>query len=103
MSDNPYQRWFFCGAYTVAGRPKMEEALMHYTRANYYECLVYESFLPKIVKEIQEYQDILYEKNKRLKKVDIRLTEDNGSNTRWLRIGVQNFSIRRVKEEIEYP
>lgn len=103
MIPNPtYQRWFFNGAYVVAGRPKMEDALMNYVRHNYDECLVYETFLPKIVKEIREYQDTLYERNKRLKKVDIRLSGNDGSSTRWLYIGAQHFYLRKVREEIEY-
>lgn len=102
MATPNYQRWFFNGAYVVSGRPKMEDAIMHYVRHNYDECLVYESFLPKLVKEIQEYQDTLYEKNKRLKKVEIWLSKNDGSSTRWLHIGAQHFYLRKVKEEIEY-
>ena len=98
-----YQRWFFDSAYVVAGRPKMEDALMHYAREHYYVCLVYETFLPEIVKEIQEHQDRLYEQNKRLKKVEIRLSKNDGSSTRWLHIGAQHLTIRKVKEEIDYP
>ena len=102
MNENIYQRWFFDGTYDVAGRPKMEQALMHYARATYYECLVYESFLPEIVKDIQEHQERLYKQNKRLKKVEIRLSKNDGSSTRWLYIGAQHFNIRKVKEEIDY-
>ena len=102
IPDPKYQRWFFNGAYVVAGRPKMEDALMHYVRYHYDECLVYETFLPKIVKEIQEHQDCLYEQNKRLKKVEIRLSKNDGSSTRWLYIGAQHFFLRKVRDEIDY-
>lgn len=101
MSQN-YQRWFFDGAYVVAGRPKMEAELMSHFREKYLDCLVYETFIPEIVKEIQGYQDRLYEQNKRLKKVEIRLSKNDGSNTRWLHIGEQHLTLRKVKSEIEY-
>ena len=102
MSKNLYQRWFFDGAYVVAGRPKMENMLMHYARAKYDECLVYESFLPSIALELLDQQNRYYEQNKRLKKVEIRLSKDDGSNIRWLRIGEQHLTIRKVREEIDY-
>ena len=60
------------------------------------------SFLPKIVQEIREHQDRLYEQNKRLKKVEVTLSRNDGSNTRWLHIGAQHLTLRKVKEEIDY-
>ena len=103
MIPNPtYQRWFFDSAYVVSGRPKMEDELMNYVRKAYLDCLVYETFLPKIVQEIREHQDRLYEQNKRLKKVEVTLSRNDGSSTRWLYIGAQHFYLRKVKEEIEY-
>jgi hypothetical protein len=97
-----YQRWFFDGAYVVAGRPKMEAELMHWAREKYLDCLVYETFIPEIVKEIRERQDRLYEQNKRLKKVEISLSKNDSSYTRWLHIGAQHLTLRKVKEEIDY-
>ena len=97
-----YQRWFFDGTYVVAGRPKMETELMRLAREKYLDCLVYETYIPDIVKEIRERQDRLYEQNKRLKKVEIRLSKNDGSNIRWLYIGEQHLTLRKVKEEIDY-
>ena len=102
MSNDIYQRWFFDSAYVISGRPKMEDLLMQYARRHYYECLVYESFLPKIVKELKEYQETILEQNKRLKKAEIYLSKDDGSSTRWLNIGEQNLVLRKVRDEIDY-
>ena len=102
MATPNYQRWFFDSVYVVSGRPKMEDALMAYARQHYYECLVYESFIPEIVKEIRELQNRLYEQNKRLKKVLIVISKYDGSSVRWLHIGDQHLTLRKVKEEIEY-
>lgn len=100
--NDPYQRWFFNSAYVAAGRPKMEEALMNYARKSYLDCLVYESYLPDIVQEIKDLQDVYFERNKRLKKVEIRLSENDGSDTRWLHIGAMNLTLRKVRKEIDY-
>ena len=102
IPDPKYQRWFFDGAYTAGGRPKMEPDLMDYARRAYLECLVYESFLPKIVEELNDLQDVYYERNKRLKKVSIRLSKDDGGSTRWLFIGALHLNLRKVREEIDY-
>ena len=102
IPDPKYQRWFFDGAYVVAGRPKMEEMLMEYARKAYLECLVYGTFLPKIVVELIDLQEVYYEQNKRLKKVEIRLSKDDGSNIRWLYIGAQHLNLRKVRDEIDY-
>lgn len=95
-----YQRWFFDSAYCVSGRPKMEDDLMDYAKKSYLDCLVQGTFLPNIVENLQALQDIYYERNKRLKKVYIGMSKDDGSNMRWLYIGAQHLTLRKVRDEI---
>ena len=96
-------RWFFHHAYVVAGRPMLEDKLMTYARHEYLECLVYDSDLPQIVKELQYKQELRWSQNKRLKKVEIRLSPggDRG-RTRVLQIGAQHLVLYKVKAEISY-
>ena len=103
MIKNPYQRWFVVDYYAPAGRPQMEVQLMAYARKQWLHCSVYETFVPSMAKDLMDRQDILWNANKRLKKVDIHTTSlraDDG--VAWLYIGEQHLVLRKIREEIEY-
>ena len=103
MSKNPHQRWFVVDCYAPAGRPQMEDQLMAYARKQWLHCTVYETFIPSMVKDLQDRQELLWNANKRLKKVDIHyssLGADDGIV--WLYIGEQHLTLRKIREEIEY-
>ena len=102
MSKDQNTQWFFDGAYFVAGRPKMEDDLMSYARHEYLHCLVYDTYLPQIVKELQYKQELLWSQNKRLKRVEISLSKNDGGSVRWLHIGAQHLTLQRVKSEISF-
>ena len=78
--EEKYPRWFVYGYYTYAGAPKLEDALMTWARLQYLHCLIAESQLDYVVKKIEEKQEELWEQNKRLKKVEIRLSKNDGSD-----------------------
>ena len=102
-NKNPYQRWFVFDYYCAAGRPKMEDALMEWARKQWLYCSVYETSLKDMVLRLKEKQDQLYEENKRLKKIDIRLCK-NGvyDNMITIAIGAQSLRLREIREELEY-
>jgi hypothetical protein len=103
MSKNLYQRWFVTDYYICAGRPIMEDQLMQYAQKEWLYCSVYETFIPSMVKDLKERQDVLREANKRLKKVDIYfhpIREDD--DLVFLYIGQQHLTLRKIREEIEY-
>ena len=103
MSENMYQRWFVVDYYTPAGRPQIEDQLMNYARKEWLHCSVYETFIPSMVKDLQERQELLWNANKRLKKVDIHTSSLRADDdTVWLYIGAQHLTLRKIREEIEY-
>ena len=52
--EEKYPRWFVYDSYTPAGRPKLEDALMTWSKVNYMYCLIAESQLDCVVKKIQQ-------------------------------------------------
>ena len=103
MSKNMYQRWFVTNYYICAGRPLMEDQLMDYARKTWLHCSVYETYIPSMVKELKERQDIIWEANKRLKKVDIHVTPlRKDEDLVFLYVGAQHLTIQKIREEIEY-
>ena len=100
--NNNYQRWFVNNHYSVAGRPKMEDALMRYAKKVFMHTLIYQADLQDLVANINAKQRELAKENGRLKPVDIRLSSlREGEKIIWLYIGSQNLTLCKVKEEIE--
>ena len=103
MSENMYQRWFVMDTYEPAGRPQMEDQLMDYAKKQWLHCSVYQTFIEGMVKDLKERQEILWNANKRLKKVDIHASSLQAADgVVWLYIGEQHLTLRRIREEIEY-
>lgn len=102
-NKNPYQHWFVYDYYCAAGRPKMEDILMNWAQKQWLYCSVYETSLKDMVPRLKEKQNQFYEENKRLKKVDVRLSK-NGvyDNHMLLYIGSQSLRLREIREELEY-
>ena len=101
--EDKYPRWFVYDSYTPAGRPKLEDALMTWTKVNYKYCLIADELLPYVVEQIKKKQDELWEQNKRLKKVDIRLSKNDSAfdnNHCRIYIGEQCLALRKVRDEI---
>lgn len=100
--EEKYPRWFVYEAYTYAGAPKMEDALMTWASVNYLHCLIAENLLDYVVEKIQAKQEELWNDNKRLKKVSVSLSKPGGFDTglRRLYIGHQQLVLRKVKDEI---
>lgn len=100
--EEKYPRWFVYEAYTYAGAPKLEDALMTWASVNYLHCLIAENLLDYVVEKIQAKQEELWNENKRLKKVSVSLSKPGGFDTglRRLYIGHQQLVLRKVKDEI---
>lgn len=101
--DDKYPMWFVYGDYTVAGRPKAEEAVMRYAREKYMYCLIAEYLLKDVQMDLERKCMQIREENKRLAPVTVRLTDMRYSRDghRDIRIGEQCLHLRRVKETIE--
>lgn len=101
-TTDPYQRYFVFGFYQHAGSPKMEDALMNWAIKEWLYCSVYEHDLKDLVKALKNKQERFYEENKRLKKVDIRLTKNPVfPDVYTLHIGAQNLRLKKIRKELE--
>lgn len=100
--EEKYPRWFVYEAYTYAGAPKLEDALMTWASVNYLHCLIHDALLDYVVARIKTKQEELWDENKRLKKVDVSLSKPGGFDTgiRRIYIGHQQLVLRKVKDEI---
>lgn len=91
-------RWFVDNYHTIAGRPKMEDALVDYAREHYLYRIVWQGDLQKLVTELNEQQLNLHAQNKRLQIVDVTLSANSMYNDlQYLGIGQQHFTLRRVR------
>ena len=94
--------YFVYDYYSVAGSPKAEAAVMDYARKNYLYMLISERALDAVVKDLKAYMYGVLEGNKRLKPVDLRMSEDrlefNGHRT--LYIGSNSLRLRKVKDSL---
>ena len=100
LSENT--RWFINNAYVVAGRPKMEYALMDFARGEYMYHLICDSDLDNLVEQILQQQTQLRSENKSWQSVDVHLTDRSRSandNLIWLHIGAQHLTLQRVMGE----
>lgn len=90
--------WFVYNSYTLAGRPKLEEAVMRYAHENYMGVLIAESEFDNVVSHLLEKAAKLREENKRLQPVKIAvvknpLVRDHAT----IYIGEQNLALQKVK------
>lgn len=93
-------QWFVTGAYSVAGRPEMEAALMDFCKERYLYHLVYEGDLDHLIGEITQHQTYLHNQNKRWAAAEISLTNRKrreNDDLIWLHIGAQHLTLQRVK------
>lgn len=95
-------RWFVYNVYNPAGRPKMEDALLKWAAEKWLYCSVYERDLKDLVKALKNKQDQLWEENKRLRKVDIKIIQNRAfPEVYTLYIGYQNLQLRKIRKELE--
>lgn len=110
MNENLYQRWFvaFASEHSVRRtsiRPLtwMESQLMNYAKKEWLFCSVYETFIPSMVKDLKERQDLFWAADKRHQKVDIYSKSDEGrGDCISLHIGGTYLVLQKIREEIEY-
>ena len=96
------KKWFVYDTYEAAGRPKAEEAVMKYARANYLGALIAEDKLEEVRADIEAYCKKILEENRRLAPVKIGLSK----TLYWHAIGVifvgqQPLRLKPVKITIE--
>jgi len=105
MSDR-YQRWFVVDYYNSASSTKMEDLLMNWARDKWLSCSVYESSLEDMVKALKVKQGRFLEQNKRLKPVAVTLGRFQQYSPddiiRHLYIGNCHFTLRKIRQELEY-
>ena len=93
------QRWFVFDSYHTAGRPKLEAMLIHYAEQKYMNCLISEDVLTDVVNDINEEQESLSALNKRMKKVEIGLSDGfsySYNEIRSIQIGDCSLRLKRV-------
>lgn len=96
------KRWFVYDTYEAAGRPKAEEAVMKYARANYLGALIAEDKLEEVRADIEAYCKKILEENRRLAPVKIVLSK----TLYWddicvIFVGQQSLRLKPVKITIE--
>lgn len=99
LKKNPL--WFVASAYSVAGRPKAEDATMTYARTKYMYALIPDYMIPHVVKDLQAYSEKLLQENRRLKPVDIRSCPGYNKDHKTIHVGSQSLSLTKVNKVIE--
>lgn len=74
---------------------KMEKCLLTFLR-KYQYCVLSEEALERILQECLAEQESLIKINKRLKKVEIRLTKDTPEHQRWINVGNSYTTLEKV-------
>ena len=94
--------YFVYDYYSVAGSPKAEAAVMAYAQKEYMYLLISERALDAVVNDLKAYMQHVLDANRRLKPVDIHLSDErfefNGHRT--LYIGSNTLRLRKVKDSI---
>jgi hypothetical protein len=87
--------WHFTSAYTVAGRPKGETALMNYARNKWLYQMVLEEELDEVVEDIEVEQARILKENPRLRRTEVSISKLLNHH-QALFIGQQNLSMIEV-------
>lgn len=95
--------YFVYDCYTVAGRPKAEEAVMKYAIEKYMYCLLADYMLEDVQMDLERYCMKIREENRRLSGVSINVSEERYEfqGHRTIHIGAQSLRLRKVKKTIE--
>lgn len=96
MLDN--ERWLVFDCHCVAGRPKMEDALMEYARNELLYKIIYRKDFDGIVTLLNKKQQELCADNKHLKPVEIGYLYGTGT-VRWIYIGYQTIHLCKIEGE----
>ena len=88
--------WHFTSAYTAAGRPKGETALMNYARNKWLYQMVLDEELDEVIEDIEVEQARILKENPRLKHTEVHIGGPHISHHRILFIGQQNLSMIEV-------
>ena len=94
--------YFVYDYYSVAGSPKVEAAVMAYAQKEYLYWLISERAMDAVVNDLKAYMQHVLDANRRLKPVDIHLSDErfefNGHRT--LYIGSNTLRLRKVKDTL---
>ena len=93
--------YFIYDCYDSAGRPKAEEAVMAYAKANYMYTLIDASELENVVNDLKAYMGKRLDENRRWSTVDISLAKELYEGYRIIHVGRQSLGLRKVKAYIE--
>lgn len=94
--------YFVYDYYSVSGCPKAESAVMEFARKEFLYMLIATSALDAVVDTIKKYHDQVLAENRRLKSVDIRLSDERYEfeGHRLLYIGSNSLRLRKVRDSI---
>lgn len=100
IATKPTTRWFVYGFYMISS-PQLEKTLIKYACDELLDCTVDEKDLPKLEGLIECKQQEEWEKNKRLKRVEISFAKNQMlKDEATLYIGQQCLRLRKVKANI---
>lgn len=87
--------WHFTSAYTAAGRPKGETALMNYARNKWLYQMVLDEELDEVVEDIEVEQARILKENPRLRRTEVSISKLL-NHYRSLFVGQQSLSMIEV-------
>lgn len=85
--------WHFTSAYTVAGGPKGENALMTYARKKWMYQLILEEEFDDVIEDIEVEQARVLKENPRLRRTEIKFGKRFPGHLLVLHIGRQSLSL----------
>ena len=88
-------RYFCYDTYEPAGRPQMENIIMNVAKTMYIDCILVDPF--KAVDFLKAKQDLEYEQNRRLKKINIYFSEGALGHA-WMHIGSSSLRFKAIRE-----
>lgn len=91
-SEMKFHRWFCYSHYSLAGAPKLEQAVFDYARQKMYGYLIDEEDLPILVAALKAKKRDLMDENRRLKDVEIRIDNGYWEDQKKLYIGGSTLS-----------
>ena len=88
--------------YSVSNSTKTESAVMTYARDNYMYWLISERALDAVVNDLKAYMIGIMDENKRLKPIDISLSNElyEFEGNRSIYIGGNSLKLRKVKDTL---
>ena len=97
------KRWFVMSVYHPGGLKTLNDALMEIVKVDYLYHIIPEDRLNNVVEQLKAHQEDLHGQNRRLRKVDISLYQEDekfNPGRRTLAIGDARVTLQKVMGEM---